>query len=150
MTDSMEEFMPAADYGRSLQGFGVNLLVRDVAATLSFLVEVLKVEVVHANKDFAILTHGGQQWMLHGDETYHSNPLLALTGDGALRGVGVELRLYGVDPDAAEARAKARGNTVLQESTNKPHGLRECYLVDTDGYVWVPGVAIGDDQLPGD
>jgi hypothetical protein len=29
---------------------------------------------------------------------------------------------------------------VLAETQDKPHGLRECYLVDPDGYVWVPGV----------
>ena len=55
----------------------------------------------------------------------------------------VELRFYGVDPDAAEARARARGDTVLAGAADKPHGLRESYLVDPDGYVWVPGVAIG-------
>ena len=88
--------------------------------------------------DFAVLAHGGQQWMLHGDHTYHSNPLLGLTGDGALRGVGVELRVYGIDPDDAEAKARALGHHVLQAATDKPHGLRECFLVDPDGYVWVP------------
>ena len=29
------------------------------------------------------------------------DPLLGLTGDGALRGVGIELRLHGCDPDRA-------------------------------------------------
>ena len=70
--------------------------------------------------------------------------LLALTGDGAIRGAGAELRLYGLDPDAAEARARARGDAVLAASADKPHGLRECFLVDPDGYVWVPGTAISD------
>ena len=27
---------------------------------------------------------------------------------------------------------------VLAESADKPHGLRESYIVDPDGYVWVP------------
>lgn len=144
MAQSKDDFMAAADYGRSLTGFGINLLVRDVGKTLDFLTQVLGVAVVHANRDFAVTAHREQQWMLHGDHTYHSNPLLALTGDGALRGIGVELRLYDVDPDAAEARARAAGYDVLQGSSDKPHGLRECYLVDPDGYVWVPGSAIGD------
>jgi hypothetical protein len=77
--------------------------------------------------------------MLHSDHTYQDNPLLALTGDGAVRGAGAEFRLYDIDPDAAEKRAKDAGYDVLQTSTDKPHGLRECYLVDRDGYVWVPG-----------
>lgn len=144
MADDNDDFMPAADYGRSLAGFGVNLLVRDVGKTLDFLTAVLGVKVVHANRDFAVVSHRGQEWMLHGDHTYHSHPLLALTGDGVPRGVGVELRLYNVDPDRAEAKARAAGYEVLQSSRDKPHGLRECYLLDGDGYLWVPGVAIDD------
>lgn len=132
---------PSADaYGRSLQGFGVNMLVRDVGRSLTFLSEVLLVEKVYADRDFAVCRHQGQEWMLHSDASYHSNPLLSLTGDGAIRGAGLELRLYGIDPDAAAARAVAAGHPVLQAPADKPHGLREAFLVDPDGYVWVPSV----------
>ena len=135
-------WMAAADYGRSLRGMGVNLLVRDTAASLPFFTEVLGVELVYGDADFAVLRHGSQDWMLHSDHTYSDNPLLALTGDGAIRGAGAEFRLYDIDPDAAEARARAAGYDVLQSASDKPHGLRECYLVDRDGYVWVPGSRI--------
>ncbi len=137
-----EPFMSAADYGRALTGFGVNLLVSDVARAAAFQTEVLGVELVYADPDFAVLTHGGAQWMLHADHTYAEHPLLAVTGDGAVRGAGAELRLYGVDPDAAEARALVRGDHVLAAAADKPHGLREAFLVDPDGYVWVPGRAL--------
>ena len=140
-----EPFMSAADYGRSLEGFGVNLLVSDVARAVAFQTEVLGVELVHADPDFAVLSHDGAQWMLHADHTYGEHPLLALTGDGAIRGAGAELRLYGIDPDAAEARARARGDAVLAAAADKPHGLREAFLADPDGYVWVPGRALGGD-----
>ncbi|MGH6946332.1 MAG: hypothetical protein ACREDZ_03310 [Kiloniellales bacterium] len=136
-----EPFMSADQFGRSLAGFGVNLLVRDVARALAFQTEVLGAEKVYADADFAVLRHGGHLWMLHADHSYASHPLLGLTGDGAIRGAGAELRLYGIDPDAAEARAKAGGHTVLASAADKPHGLREAYLVDPDGYVWVPGRA---------
>jgi catechol 2,3-dioxygenase-like lactoylglutathione lyase family enzyme len=139
-----EPFMSAGDYGRSLQGFGVNLLVRDVARAVAFQTEVLEAELVYADSDFAVLSHRGHQWMLHADHTYGEHPLLSLTGDGAIRGAGAELRLYGLDPDGAEARARARGDTVLAASADKPHGLRECFLADSDGYIWVPGRAIDD------
>lgn len=141
---SGEPFMTAPDYGRSLSGFGVNLLVSDVARAVAFQTEVLGVELVYADTDFAVLAHGGHQWMLHADHTYGEHPLLALTGDGAVRGAGAELRLYDVDPDAAEARARARarGDTVLAASADKPHGLRESFLADPDGYIWVPGRAL--------
>jgi catechol 2,3-dioxygenase-like lactoylglutathione lyase family enzyme len=135
--------MPAPDYGRSLRGSGVNLLVRDVARAVAFQTEVLALQVVYQDADFAVMRHAAadgqaEEWMLHADHTYSDHPLLALTSDHALRGVGIELRLYDHDPDAAEARARARGDHVLAASRDKPHGLRECYLVDPDGYVWVP------------
>ena len=58
------------------------------------------------------------------------------------RGAGLEIRLYGLDPDACEARARAAGGIVLAGALDKPHGLREAYLVDPDGYVWAPGIGI--------
>jgi len=143
MGDS-EAFMSAPDYGRSLKGMGVNLLVADMARALRFQTVVLGLTPVHHDADFAVMAHEGSQWMLHSDRSYHSNPLQGLLGDGAIRGVGCELRLYHLDPDAAEARCLAAGFTVLASAADKPHGLREAYLVDADGYVWVPGVPIAD------
>ena len=150
---SDEPWMPAPVYGRSLKGFGVNLLVRDVERSCAFLREVLELTPVYADADFAVLRHGGrdggqeggQDIILHADHTYGDHPLLALTGDGALRGAGAELRLYGLDPDAAEARARARGDTVLAACRDKPHGLRECYIADPEGYIWVPSMALPED-----
>ena len=104
-----DPWMPAPDYGHSLKGMGVNLLVRDAQESLAFFTEVLGVELVYGDVDFAVLRHGGQEWMLHSDHTYHSNPVLALTGDGAIRGAGAEFRLYDIDPDKAEGRARAAG-----------------------------------------
>ncbi len=155
---SGEPWMAADAYGRSLRGMGVNLLVREVARSVAFLTEVLALDLVYADADFAVLRYGnregggpegggaeggGQDVILHADHTYAEHPLLALTGDGALRGAGVELRLYGIDPDAAEARARTRGDAVFAATQDKPHGLRECYLADPDGYIWVPGIGIG-------
>lgn len=138
-----EPWMSGSDYGRSLRGFGVNILVQDIEKAVAFQTDVLRVEVVYKDADIGVLEHRdangrGHQWMLHADHSFSDHPLLALTGDGALRGVGIELRLYDHDPDAAEARARDRGDHVLAASTDKRHGLRECCLVDPDGYVWVP------------
>ena len=60
----------------------------------------------------------------------------------ARRGVGVELRLHGRDPDAAEAAARRLGCEILQGAADKPHGLREAFIADGDGFVWVPDVPI--------
>jgi catechol 2,3-dioxygenase-like lactoylglutathione lyase family enzyme len=139
-----KEFMPAEEYGRSLQGLGINLLVRDVTRSVAFARDVLGASVAYADKDFAVLRYANgptrAEWMLHSDGTYHSNPLLGLIGDAQVRGAGVEVRLYHCDPDAAVERAKAHGHHVLSEAADKPHGLRESYILDPDGYCWVPAV----------
>jgi catechol 2,3-dioxygenase-like lactoylglutathione lyase family enzyme len=143
MGNADREFMSADEYGRSLKGLGVNLLVRDVGRSVAFARDVLGAAVGYADKDFAVLRYltprASGEWMLHADGTYHANPLLPLLDDSAPRGLGVEIRLYDCDPDAAVRRAKAHGHHVLQEATDKPHGLREAYILDPDGYCWVPG-----------
>jgi catechol 2,3-dioxygenase-like lactoylglutathione lyase family enzyme len=143
MGNADEGFMSAEKYGRSLKGLGINLLVRDVARSVAFGREVLGATVAVADKDFAVLryTKGrtAAEWMLHADGTYHANPLLPLLDDSAPRGLGLEIRLYDCDPDEAVRRAEAHGHHVLQAATDKPHGLREAYILDPDGYCWVPG-----------
>ncbi len=136
----------AADaFGRSLEGFGVNLLVSDVPRCCDFLSAVLEFEVLRQSVDFAILRHREMICQLHADHTYHANPLPSLVPEAGPRGGGAELRLYHLDPDAAEARARAAGSVVLQPTADKPHGLRECYLLDPDGYCWVPSAPIAVD-----
>jgi catechol 2,3-dioxygenase-like lactoylglutathione lyase family enzyme len=143
MGNADEGFMSAEEYGRSLKGLGINLLVRDIGRSVAFATEVLGATVAVADQDFAVLRYAkgrsAAEWMLHADGTYHAHPLLALLEDSAPRGLGLEIRLYDCDPDAAVARAVARGHHVLQEATDKPHGLREAYILDPDGYCWVPG-----------
>ena len=71
------------------------------------------------------MRHQSVERMLHVDHTYRDDPLLRLTGDGTMRGVGYELWLFGIDPDAAASRARARGDTILAEAPDKPHVLSE-------------------------
>jgi len=135
-----EPWMPASDYGRSLKALTINLLVRNIDKALQFQREVLRVEVVYFDADFAVVRGYGAEWMLHADHTYQGHPMeTVLTGAGQ-RGAGAELRLHGCDPDEAEASARRLGFRVLAAATDKPHGLREAYLADADGYVWVPDV----------
>jgi len=128
----------ADSFGRSLRGIGLNLLVRDVAAEVAFLVGVFGMRAHQVSADFAIMTYGDQVFQLHSDGTYHSNPLLGLLPENPPRGGGIEIRLYDTDPDDAVARVEAHGGTILQEPTDKPHGLREAYTLCENGYVWVP------------
>lgn len=129
-------------YGQSLKGFGVNLLVSDVARSVAFVTTVLGAQSLYDDEDFAMLKLGGADFMLHADHSYADNALSGLVAGLEGRGAGVELRIYGCDPDLAEQKARDGGWTVLAGSIDKPHGLRECVLIDDDGYAWVPGVAI--------
>ena len=135
-----DPWMPGSVYGRSLRGLTLNLLVRHIDAALPFHREVLGAEVVYSDLDFAVLRYGEVEWMLHADHTYLEHPLHPSLAEAGPRGVGAELRLHGRDPDVAEAAARRLGFTVLDRTTDKPHGLREVYLLDNDGYLWVPDV----------
>ncbi|WP_300033319.1 glyoxalase [uncultured Roseobacter sp.] len=132
------ETVSAEDFGKSLRGIGLNLLVRDVRATSAFLEAVFDVGVHRLSDDFAIITIGADVFQLHSDGTYAANPLLSILPENPPRGAGVEIRLYDADPDRAAGRAEALGFMVLQRPTDKPHGLRECYILCNDGYAWVP------------
>lgn len=139
-----EPWMSAPDYARTLTGLSVNLLVRDVRAHVAFARGVLGLEVVYSDADIAVYRRGAAEWMVHADHTYldSGNPLDGVCGEPATRGAGAELRVHQCDPDAAEAAARAAGFRILAASEDKPHGLREAYIRDTDGYVWVPDVPV--------
>ena len=75
-------------------------------------------------------------------QTNLTTDITYLKGVGPQRGGALELRLHGCDPDAAARRAQALGYEVIQTPTDKAHGLRETYLVDSDGYLWVPDMPV--------
>lgn len=132
------ETVSAEDFGASLRGIGLNLLVRDVLVLCTMLETVFDMKSYRKSADFAIVTYGDQVFQLHSDGTYHSNPLLGLLPEAGARGAGLEIRLYDTDPDVAVAKAEAAGMHILQEPSEKPHGLREAYLLCPNGYAWVP------------
>lgn len=132
------ETVPPADFGASLRGLGLNLLVRDVPAHCAMLEAVFGMSAHRVSRDFAILRYGTALFQLHADGTYHDNPYLGFLPEAGPRGAGAELRLYDSDPDAAAAQAETYGMHILQPPTDKPHGLRKCYLICPDGFAWVP------------
>jgi len=132
------ETIDAHSFGRNLRGIGLNLLVRDVGAQVAFLETVFDMQAHQPTPDFAIITYGNEVFQLHSDATYHSNPLLGLLPETPPRGAGIEIRLYDTDPDIAAERAEAAGGTILQPATDKPHGLREAFILCENGYAWVP------------
>jgi uncharacterized glyoxalase superfamily protein PhnB len=135
-----DPWMPADQYGRSLPAFSVNLLVADVERAVAFYEGVFGAEVRYSDPDFAALRLSGLDFMLHSDHTYDGHPWQARLLAGERRGLGAELRLLGVDPDAVEARARQAGANVIRGPTDKGHGWRETWIEDPDGYVWAVGV----------
>ena len=133
------ETISAEDFGRSLTGIGLNILVRDVKAEAAFLAGVFGMSAHRLSANFAIMVYHRQIFQLHVDATYSANPLLSLLPEAGARGAGAEFRLYETDPDeAARLAAGFADATILQEPANKPHGLRECYILCANGYAWVP------------
>ena len=135
--------MAPPDYGHTLRGLTINLLVREVDAALAFQRGVLDAEAVYADRNFAVVRKGAAEWILHADHAHSDHPLGASLGVGLASGVGAEIRLHGRDPDAAGAAARRRGYSVLDGATDKPHGLREAYILDPDGYLRVPDIPLG-------
>jgi uncharacterized glyoxalase superfamily protein PhnB len=138
--------MPASEYSRTLKGLTLNLLVKEIEPGLSFAQEVLAAEVVYSDPDFAVLSANGAEWMLHADHTYDKHPMGETVTTGAARGAGIEIRLHGCDPDAAEQAARNGGYEVMSPATDKGHGVREAFIRDQDGYVWVPDVLLPEDE----
>ena len=103
---------------------------------------MLGANTVHADEDFAAIELLGSVLMLHADHSYLDHEMAGVTAGIEVRGVGIEIRLYGADPDRIEAKAREHGHVVLAGSIDKPHGLRECHIVGPDGYVFVPSRAI--------
>jgi hypothetical protein len=144
MKRTKQPWMKADDFGRSLpRGLGVNLLVREVAPMEEFCRVVLGSNTIYADEDFAAIELLGSVFMLHADHSYSDNPMSGVIEGVEQRGTGIEIRIYGLDPDLAEARAVEQGHHILAGSLDKPHGLRECHIVGPSFYVFVPSVAIG-------
>jgi catechol 2,3-dioxygenase-like lactoylglutathione lyase family enzyme len=137
-----EPWMSAADYGRTLSGLSVNLIVRDVARSVPFYAGVLNLRLLYSDEDFAAFERDGVRLLLHADHTYSGMPWASRLREDQSRGVGAEIRILGIDPDTAEKRARDGGFTVAVPVRDWPHGWRDCVLVDPDGYTFAVGVPL--------
>jgi len=135
-------WMTSSDYGRSLTGLSMNLIVRDVAKSLPFYRDVLGMTVHYADADFAALEIVGAKVQLHADHTYEHQPWAPRLAERTKRGLGAEIRIMGIDPDRAEERARAAGVAVLTGTREWPHGWRDVVLEDPDGYAFAVGTPL--------
>ncbi len=134
-----EPWITAADYGRQLPSFSVNLLVQDVARSVEFYRDVLSAFVHYSDPDFAAIKLAGADLMLHADHTYDAHPWYTQLANKDRRGLGAELRLLGMDPNDVESRAMVAGSQIVRTTTERGHGWREVMVEDPDGYVWAVG-----------
>ncbi len=129
-----EPWMSAREFGRTLEGLTLNLIVREVARSLPFYRDVLGFEVLYSDPDFAALRGHGTTLQLHADHTWEAIPWASRLARLGRRGLGLEVRILGVDPDVAEARAHELNFGVhLPTRDSVALGWRECYLEDPDG-----------------
>ena len=96
------ETIAPADFGRGLRGLGVNLLCRDVERMARFLESVFGLALHRVSSDFALARHGEVLMQLHSDTTFGQHPLSALLPETPPRGAGLQLYLFGIDPDHAD------------------------------------------------
>ena len=90
--------MSADEYGRTLAGMTLNLIIHDVARSIPFYVDVLGFRVLHQTDDYAALERDGATIQLHTDRTYTRQPWGPRLAGAEKRGFGVEIRLLGIDP----------------------------------------------------
>ena len=122
--------------------------MRDTARAAAFYREVFEAEIHYQDIDFAAVRVGPVEVMLHADHTHDDHPWHPELRSDATRGLGAQLRLLGVDPDAVEARARAADAQVVAGATNKGHGWRETLVRDPDGYEWAAGVLVDPAKGP--
>jgi catechol 2,3-dioxygenase-like lactoylglutathione lyase family enzyme len=137
-----QPWMTAAEYGRTLSGLSVNLIVRDVARSIPFYTDVLQLRLLYSDEDFAAFERDGARLQLHADHTYARMPWASRLSEDSRRGLGAEIRILGIEPDSAEERARDGGFTVLVPVRDWPHGWRDCVLEDPDGYTFAVGVPL--------
>ena len=70
------------------------------------------------------------------------SPVLNFIKSSKSKGLRIELRVIGCDPDIAEERARKENYIIISNSMNKPHGMRECYILDNNGFCWVPSILV--------
>jgi catechol 2,3-dioxygenase-like lactoylglutathione lyase family enzyme len=139
-----DPWLSPIEYGATLAGASLNLVVRDVARSLTFYTGLLGFTAVYSDPDFAALEGHGIKVQLHADHTWEHMPWQPRLAAGERRGLGVELRVLGLDPDLLERRAREAGLEPMLPATDfAGHGWRECYLEDPDGYLWVAGRLLG-------
>lgn len=135
-----DPWIPGSRYGTLLPPLSLNLIVANVERSIAFYREVLAAEIHYSDIDFAAMRVGPAEVMLHADHTHEDHPWYNALAAGAARGLGTQIRLLGIDPDAVERRARAVNAVIIAGAADKGHGWRDMLVRDPDGYEWAVGV----------
>ena len=111
----------ASEYSKDLSGLTINLLVEDIKRSIHFLQKIIKAKIIYQDPDFAAIEGFGSRWCIHSYHTYGTHPFLNFIKSSKSKGLGIELRVIGCDPDRAEERARKEKYIILSNSMNKPH-----------------------------
>ena len=128
----------AEEFGKSLTGLGVNIIVKSPAQTALFLEVVFGLYPNLLSADFALIRYQNDIFQLHSDTSFAAHPSYPLLPENSPRSADIEIRLYNSNPDQPCTQAQAYGYMVLAPATDKPHGLLEATILCPDGYMWVP------------
>ncbi len=120
--------MTATD--RELAPVAPEFFVPDVAASVRFYVEQLGFRPHRVEPDFAVLALGESIIMLADQRMYG-----AMGGAAAVeRGAFVDIRFVVPDVDAVHRRCFERGVTIVHDIADRPYGLRDFIIRDSDGF----------------
>ena len=111
-----DPWMPGFRYGALLPPLSINLMVIDVERSVKFYQSVFNAEVHYYDIDFGAARIGPVEVMLHADHTHDEHPWYPDLSAGKQRGLGLQLRVLGVDPDE------------LLPKTRDMVGARCCYV----------------------
>lgn len=118
---------------------GLTLWTTDIDGLALFLERVTGMQLEARHPGFAELRCGEALVMLHADESYRGHPWYnALQQEGAVRGIGAELRVRVPSVDDAYRQAARLGALVVQPPYSPQEGLVEFHVLAPDGYLVTP------------
>ena len=137
-----QPWMTAAEYGRTLDGLSVNIIVRDVARSLPFYTQVLALTALYSDDDFAALEGQGVRLQLHADHTYERMPWASPLRDPGKRGLGAEIRILAALHTWQDfgAAVGALGGGVLAANGAAPALLVGAAVIAVTVPLWVVGM----------
>ena len=103
----------ASEYSKDLSGLTINLLVEDIKRSIYFLQKIIKAKIIYQDPDFAAIEGFGSRWCIHSYHTYDNHLYINIVKSSKLKGLEIELRVIGCDPDRAEERARKENYTIL-------------------------------------